>query len=234
MERRKTIPASLSSAVRGPDPAASPTPSPDSSKSPPPPPAQAPIPILPWPPAPPTPIACAPKTPPATPPIPSRNASTAPPPAAAPSPSPKSGSGPNFLRGVLRIQGVRSASLGACAKTSMTNNHANFVDLFFSTGLHTLLPQPPFFHVNTEGPVRLAIVRVRTRDIQVCRRSPVFSYSSRLFVAQEKLKCFVFSKIQTLFAKHRGWGYPSPAFQFETRQAPVHTHAPAPIAWYQG
>src|SRR5256885_15867264 len=66
----------------------------------------------------------------------------------------------------------------------------------------------------------------------MCRRSRVFSYISRLFVSQGKLKCFVFSKIQTLFAKHRGWGYPSPAFQFETRQAPVHTHAAAHLEWY--
>src|SRR2546423_12308836 len=97
MERRKTIPASLSSAVRGPDPAASPSPSPASSRSPPPPPERAPILILPWPPAPPTPIACAPKTPPATPPTPSPNASMAPPPAAAPSPSPRSSTPPKSL-----------------------------------------------------------------------------------------------------------------------------------------
>src|SRR5205814_840141 len=41
------------------------------------------------------------------------------------------------------------------------------------------------------------------------RRSLVFSCTSKLFVAQKKLKCFIFSGIQTLFAKHRGWEVPS-------------------------
>ena len=41
------------------------------------------------------------------------------------------------------------------------------------------------------------------------RRSLVFACISKLFVAQKKLKSFAISKIQTLSAKHRGWGYPA-------------------------
>src|SRR2546423_4067104 len=36
---------------------------------------------------------------------------------------------------------------------------------------------------------------------------------SELLVAQKKIKPFVFNKIQTLFAKHRGWGYPPDSAQ---------------------
>src|SRR2546423_4151226 len=36
--------------------------------------------------------------------------------------------------------------------------------------------------------------------------TPFISAISELFGTLEKLKCFLFNKIQTLFAKHRGWG----------------------------
>jgi hypothetical protein len=36
--------------------------------------------------------------------------------------------------------------------------------------------------------------------------STFFSYISELFAPFAKLKCFLFSKIRTLCAKHRGWG----------------------------
>src|SRR2546423_99526 len=66
-----------------------------------------------------------------------------------------------------------------------------------------------------DPPPAFPVSRPRRSDFSPLRRADVlsvttafFSSSSKLFVAPQKLKSFVFNKIQTLCAKHRGWGYP--------------------------
>src|SRR5256885_16879147 len=56
--------------------------------------------------------------------------------------------------------------------------------------------------------LRLLIGLASTASHESLPTSHAFSVLCRLFASFSKLKFFIFSKIRTLLAKHRGWGYP--------------------------
>src|SRR5205085_10587244 len=81
-----------------------------------------------------------------------------------------------------------------------------FIGLIF-INLQIPLPATPLFaHLYKTTGVYGAYMTFRRADVPTFRRSPVFPCIYELFVSLEKLKCFTFRLIQTLFAKHRGWG----------------------------
>src|SRR4051812_27605394 len=99
--------------------------------------------------------------------------------------------------------------------SSSPSRHHRFLSQLFSSTYKSLFPQLLSFLICTKPPgcrglsFEFFLRTFRTfRLSRHSRRSLVFSCISRLFGSVAKLNSFLFNRIHTLFAKHRGWVVP--------------------------